>query len=141
MAFENPVQIVGYWTAAGNYSSAVAQYRLVRLTTSNTVKLTTLASHVPVGILMNLPTSGSMAEVMTFGIGKLRFGGTHTAVTMGSKVTCSTLVGFGDASTLVSLYTIGRVIDNSALAANTSGIRTVMLTHEGAGSSGAAGAA
>lgn len=141
MAFQNPMQIVGYWPAAANYSSATFQYRLVRLTTSNTIKCTTLLTHPVLGVLLNSPTSGSMAEVCTLGISKVRFGSVHTAVTMGSKVGPSTLVGFGDASTAVDVYVFGRMIDNSALGANTTGIRTIMITHEGGGSSGAAGTA
>lgn len=134
MAFDQPKAIIGYWPAAGNYSSATAQYRLVRLTTSNTVRLTTLVTHVPVGVLQNTPASGAMAEVMIYGFSKVRFGTAHKLISNMSKITASTLgLGFAGHSTNLTRYTLGRCVGGS-LTSNTTGIRTILLTHEGGGS-------
>ena len=131
----------GQFTAAGDYNDAADQFLIVRLTTGQTVKVTTAATLNSFGILQDRPSSGMAANVRYFGISKARVTTTaHSAITAGTKLGAST-VGAGSVapSTAVGRYVLGRAM--GTLAANTTGIITMFINHEGAGSSGAGTAA
>ena len=137
MAWEHGCIDIGQYTAAGDYNDAVDQYLIVRITTGQTIAITTAATLNSIGILQDRPSSGMAANVRVWGISKARVTTTaHSAITAGTKIGAST-VGAGSVgpSTLVTRYVLGRSLDT--LAANTTGIITILITHEGAGSSGA----
>lgn len=136
-AYQVGVLTDGTNIAGADYSSATAQYRLVRLTTEHTIKYTTVVTQVPYGVLMNRPSSGESAAVAVGGVVPIRITTTaHSAIAVGSKIGISTAAaGSGGLSTALTRYVIGR--SKSVLAANTTGIITVHLTFEGSGSTGA----
>jgi hypothetical protein len=136
MAYEMPVLNAGVWTAAADYSSNTSQYTVMKTTSATTVSKQTSNGGVAIGILQNQPASGSMAEVMLYGVSKARVNVADT-IAVGDKVCASTGAGV-IASTLVTKYVLGRALEG---ATGTTMVITVLLTHEGAGSSGAKGAA
>jgi len=136
MAYEMPILNVGTLTAATNYSSATSQYTVMKITSGTICAKQVTAGGPAIGILQNQPTAGSMAEVMCYGISKARVNVADT-IAVGDKVCASTLAGV-IASTLNTRYVLGRALEG---ATGTTMVITVLLTHEGAGSSGAASAA
>lgn len=141
MAWESPIKTIGTFTAAANLSSATHQYRLVKLTTAGTVNLTTAATDIPIGVLQNRPTSGGMAEVMVFGISKVRLSTAAAAVARGNKIgTYNGAGGFGGPQGAgATLYVLGRALD--AASSVTGEVIPVLITHQGGGSTGAAAGA
>lgn len=141
MAWEHGLLDIGAFTAAGNYSSAAAQYRVVKLS-SGTVSINVASSQPTFGVLQDRPSSGFPALIRTGGVTKVRVLSTaHGAIAVGNKLCASTLSKQGGVinSTLASRYVIGRALE--ALGAATTGIITMLITHEGAGSTGTAAAA
>lgn len=137
MAFQNLTPFMGEFVSNADYSSATNLYRVVRLTTAGKVVRSTAATLMPLGILQNTPGSSEAAMVQVGGISQARCLSTsHTAIVPGTKIGCST-AGNGSIfpSTLLSRPAFARALE--ALAANTTGIISVLITHEGAGSSGA----
>lgn len=137
MAFQNLTPFMGEFKSAADYSSATNLYRVVRLTTSGTVKRSTAVTLMPLGILQNTPGSSEAAMVQVGGISQARCLSTaHSAIVPGTKLAAST-AGNGSIapSTAVARATFARALE--ALAANTTGVIAVLITHEGAGSSGA----
>lgn len=133
MAYESPVHLIGEFTALTNLSSATSQFTFVKTTNgTNISKVGTKGAHA-VGVLQDTPSSGAAGQVMTLGITKLRFGGTHKGVVPGSAIIASS-VGLGQVSTGVGQYVMGRAL--ATLTTNSSGVIAVQLTFEGAGSSG-----
>lgn len=136
MAFEKEGFDISQFTAADDYTTATCQFQLVHLTTAGTVKLSTANTLTQFGILQDLPSSGQAARVRVLGVSKGRVMTTsHAAIGYYDKLTCSTAGNGGlDHSTAVSRTVVARSLDS--LAANTTGIITVLITQEGAGSSG-----
>ena len=140
MAYELPNQLlIGTLTAAGDYNDAADQYLCYRSTGSNFTLQTTIGAPI-LGILQDRPSSGTPGTLCAFGVTKARVVNTsHAAIAVGDKLRCSTLGGVMPSSANVAYYVIGRSLE--ALASNTTGIITILLRPEGAGSSGVQSAA
>lgn len=124
----------GLIQSAADYSTATGQYTLVTATSSGIAQQTTRGGFV-MGTLCNTPTSGTAADVGTWGVQKVQCGSTHTLITVGSRLFCSTAslaLSSGDGSSEAN-YIFGRSLET--LAADTSGVIAVLMTHEGQGSS------
>lgn len=129
---------LGTKTAAGNYSSASSQFTVVKSTAANFTKQTS-AGGIAIGVLQDLPSSGQPGVIRCIGISKVRVNTTaHSAIAVGDKLCASTGAGV-IGSTTVARYVLGRAL--TSLSSNSTGIIDMLLTHEGAGSSGAKGAA
>ena len=135
MAYEVPILTAGMWKAAANYSSATDQYTCVQITSGTLVAQQTADGGPVLGILQNKPASGSVAEVMCYGITKARVDPADT-IAVGNKVQCTTDAGIS-ASTALAMYVLGRALE----ATTTTGVISILITHQGAGSTeGATGA-
>ena len=133
MAWESPVHLIGEFTALTDLSSATNQFRFVQSTDGTHIsKVGTKGNHV-LGVLQDLPTANTAGQVMTLGVTKVRCSSSHKGIVPGSAIISSSL-GFGQKSTGVGQYVIGRSL--STLTTNSSGLITIQLTYEGAGSSG-----
>lgn len=135
MAYEMPILKAGTWTAAANLSSATDQYTVMKITSGTVVAQQVTDGGPVLGILQNKPASGSVAEVMLYGISKARVDPADT-ISVGDKVQATTDAGIS-ASTALAMYVLGRALE----ATTTTGVITVLLTHEGSGSSAGAGGA
>lgn len=136
MAVERDLFDIGWLTAAGNYSSATNQYRVVRQSgnTAFTRGSSAAGSYV-LGVLQDTPSSGEHGNIRVLGISKVRILSTAlTAITVQAKLAGSTGGGI-IRSTAVGRYTLGRAMQSFTSAST--GIMTMLITHEGAGSSGA----
>ena len=132
MAYEVPILKVGVWKAAANYSSATDQYT-VMVISSGALVAQMVSDGAPItGILQNKPASGSVAEVMCYGISKARVDPADT-ISVGDKVQGTTDAGIS-ASTALGMYIIGRALE----ATTTTGVISILITHEGFASSAAA---
>lgn len=129
MAYEMPILNAGVWTAAANYSSNTSQYTVMNITSGTIVAKQVTDGGRAIGILQNQPASGSMAEVMCYGITKARVNVADTIV-VGGKVCASTGAGV-KASTAVAKYVLGRALE---ACTGTTMVITILITHEGAGS-------
>lgn len=143
MAYEIPVLFDGTKTATANYSSAKAQFTVVKSTSATTFTKQTSALNPALGILQDTPSSGTQGSIMLLGITKARVTSTsHAAIAVLDKLTCSTAGGVIPQSTAqgtrVRQYVLGRALET--LSSNSTGVITMFLTHEGGGSSGAASA-
>lgn len=138
MAFDHPTLILGHMTAAGNYSSATNQFKLVKASAGQVATLTTGVGSPVLGVLYNRPTSGAMAQVAVGGVVKVHITTAAGAVAVGDKIGPSTVAGYGDVSTAVSRRYIGYAL--TSMASGGGGIISVLWA-PGVGSSGAAGAA
>lgn len=137
MAFEYPVVLLGEFVAAGDYNDAVDQFLVVKPTTAATptITVTTAVTNFCLGVLQDRPSSGMAASVMGFGVSKVRVSATtHSAIVPGTKLTGGA-AGSAMPSTALGSYILGRSL--SILAANATGIITMLITHQGAGSTGA----
>lgn len=138
MAYQGQQFRLGSLTASSDYNDALDQFTLVTFTTTagGAVKKQTTNGGVVLGIMSDRPSSGNPAEVVVGGIAKVRVNNTtHTAISAGNKLCCSTSAGAIN-STAVGKFVFGRAID--AIAANTTGFITCLVTLEGAGSTSAA---
>lgn len=133
MAWESPVHLIGPFTAASNLSSATKQFRFVASTDGVAIKTVATKGNHAIGVLQDTPSSGTAGQVMVLGITKLRCSSSHKGIVPGSAIISSSL-GFGQKSTGVNQYVIGRSL--STLTTNSSGLIVLQITHEGAGSSG-----
>ncbi len=141
MAFSLPTGNIniGVLTAASDYNDTTDQYCLVKTTNGTTFRKTNTLGEFAAGVLTDLPSSGTAGNVCVFGVTKVRVNsGSHAAWPAGTKVCCST-IGGARSSTTITRYTIGRFLEN--VSSNSTGLYTIMLTHEGGGSSGTIGAA
>ena len=77
MAYEGAQLKLGNLTAAADLSAK--QFHFVKLASATTVNVCTAITDVPVGVLLNTPTSGQAAEVCIFGITKVVADGTLAA--------------------------------------------------------------
>ena len=142
MAFTADAGYIGVLRAATNYSSGTDQYTLVKITSGTLCLQTAANTDVPIGVLMNKPTSGREALIAIRGIVPVRVESTaHAAISVGNKLEPSSGAGGAvmPSTAGVNMYIIGRAME--ALAANTTGVISMLITHQGAGSSGAASAA
>lgn len=141
MAYEmNPVY-VGNRVAAANYSSARNIGCAVTSTSATDFKRVAVDGGVTLGVLTDNPSSGQQGRIQVFGIAKCRVvAGTHVAIAVMDKIK-ATSDGFfrsSTAATQVQKYIFGRAME--PLGANTTGLISVLITHQGGGSSGAANA-
>ena len=137
MAWEFALLNLGTHIASSDYNDALDQYCVVKQTTaaSPTVVKTSAVSDVSYGVLQDRPSSGFAANVMVQGVTKIRILSTaHSAIVPGTKLTGGASGG-GMPSTAVGSYVLGRSLN--ILAANTTGIISMLITHQGGGSSGA----
>lgn len=142
MAFEMNAVYLGDRTAAANYSSAVAIGCAVTSTSNTSFKRVAADGGTVLGVLVDNPSSGAMGRIQVFGVAKCRVRSTaHVAIAVMDKIKASSAGYFlsSTATTQVAKYVFGRALDT--LAANTTGFISVLITHQGAGSSGAASAA
>ena len=134
MATEQPGQILSF-VANGDLSAA--QYHLVQLSTvaDSSVKLATADTDKLVGVLQNTPSTGGgdAASVMVSGISKIVKASTSVAIAKGDTLTCSTDGTPKTSTSAVTQYRIGIAME--AMAAGTTGLISMMITHEGRGSS------
>lgn len=136
MAYEIPGFNIGTLTAVGNYSSATSQYKVVTSTAAGSFSVKVVATGRALGVLQDTPSSGFVGSIMHQGITKVRvMNGTHVAIAVGDKL-CGSTGGGVIGSTDVNRYVLGRALQVQAV--NTTGIISMILTHEGAGSTAAA---
>jgi hypothetical protein len=139
MAWEHGVLDLGQFAASSDYNDAADQFCIVRMTTGLTWVKTSAVSDNCLGVLQDRPSSGIAANVRVLGVSKVRVSATtHTAIVPGTKLTGG--VGGGAMpSTVLTANVLG--VSFTALAANTTGIISMLILHRGAGSSaGGAGA-
>lgn len=136
MALEYGILDIGFLKAAGNYSSATNQYRCVRQSSNSLfTRGSSAAGTLTLGILQDTPSSGEHGTIRTLGISKIRILSTAlSALTIGAKMAGSTGGGL-IRSTAVGRYTLGRLMESFSSAST--GVITMLITHEGGGSSGA----
>lgn len=142
MAWESPVLFDGTRTAMANYSSAKAQFTLVKSTSATTFKQNTAGTTPTYGVLQDTPTSGVQGSIMIMGITKIRVTSTsHAAIAVMDKLICSTKAGALPLSTAQgankAMYILGRALDT--LSSNSTGVITAILRYEGGGSTAAKG--
>jgi hypothetical protein len=134
MAHDSGGVVVSY-TANGNLSTK--QYFLVQPTTvaDNSVKLATAATQKLLGVLQNTPSTGGGdgASVMINGVTKAVKDSTGAAIAKGASLTATTGGGVKTSTSAVTQYRIGVAME--AMAAGTTGLITMQITHEGRGSS------
>ena len=90
-----------------------AQYKYVKLSTTDTVILCAAATDVPIGILQNAPASGAEATIMVTGISKVS---SDAALSIGNQIGTSA-DGQADAKTAGSdttEYVVGVVLEASS---------------------------
>ena len=135
MAYEIPNQVLlGTLTASSDYNDAADQYTFVTSTGTNFKKVTTAGAPV-LGVLQDRPSSGTAGTICIHGVTKVRVSNTtHAAIAVMDKLRCSTVSGAMPSTANVAYYVVGRALE--ALGANTTGIITMLITHQGAGSSG-----
>lgn len=141
MSFELQPQYMGNRTAAANYSSAVAIGCAVTSTSATDFKRVAVDGGKVLGVLVDNPSSGQMGRIQVFGVAKCRVRSTaHAAIAVMDKIKASSAGYFlsSTATTQVAKYILG--LAQEPLAANTTGFIAVFITHQGAGSSGAASA-
>jgi len=142
MAFEMGPVYLGDRVAAANYSSDRNIGCAVSSTSGTTFKRLAVDGAPVLGVLCDNPSSGQMGRIQIGGIAKCRVvATTHVAIAVMDKIK-GTSDGFfrsSTATTQVAKYTFGRALE--PLAANTTGVIAVYITHQGGGSSGAASAA
>lgn len=135
MAYELSQFRFGSLTASSDYNDFPDQYTCVTSTGGTGFKKQFTAGAPVLGILQDLPSSGTPGLLCVVGVTKARvLNTTHAAIAVMDKLRCSTLGGVMPSSALVTNYVIGRSLE--ALAANTTGIITIILRPEGGGSSG-----
>jgi hypothetical protein len=135
-----PILQTGDRTALQNLSSATSQYILVRSTADTTFGRTAVDGERCDGVLQDTPSSGEPGNVMLLGVSVVRVNSTaHTAIAVGDKLMCSTNGGALPSTGGVAQYVVGRAWQT--LAANTTGLIPMLITHQGGGSTGAGAAA
>lgn len=140
MAWEFPILVLGDRTATANYSSATSQFIVVKSTSNTTFTKQTTKGGAVLGVLQDTPSSGQAGAIMHYGVSKVRCLTTsHTAIAVMAKLCASTKGGVIPSTGGVSQYVLGRALE--ALSSNSTGIITMLITHQGGGSSGAATAA
>jgi len=99
------------------------------------VKLARADTDKILGVLQNSPSTGGgdAASVMIGGISKVAKDSTGVAIAHGDSLTCTTEGGVQTSTSAVTSYQIGIAME--AMAAGTTGLITMLLTHEGRGSS------
>ena len=134
MAQEQAGQVVSF-IANGNLSAQ--QFHLVQPTTiaDMSVKLATADTNKILGVLQNTPSTGGgdAASVMISGITKVAMDSTGVAIAKGATLTCTTEGGVQTSTSAVTSYRIGIALE--AMASGTTGLITMLITHEGRGSS------
>lgn len=139
MALEYGIFDLGDRTATADYSSATNQFRFVTSTSNTTFKRAASAGVPVLGVLQDTPASGEHGSIRVYGLSKVRVGTTsHAAIAIMDKIRTSS-VGFAMPSTLGTRYVIGRALET--LSSNSTGVISMLITHEGGGSSGNAQAA
>lgn len=138
MAYQLPLQTLSL-KAGANYSSATSQFTCVDSTAAGVFLKVGAAGAACLGILQNLPATSENGSIAYLGVTKARVNvTTHIIINPGDKLVCTSGAGVRASSgTLVTNYVIGRAL--SGIAANTTGIITMLFRPEGAGSSGAVG--
>jgi len=135
MAYEIP-GLMATFISSGNLSAK--QYRFVKLgATANAVVACSAPADKVLGVLQNAPSTGGTdaAVVMLSGISKVYKDSTAAALEIDDLVTVSTESGGAKQSTgTISVYVVGYALE--AMAAGTTGLVSVFLTHNGYGSSG-----
>ena len=134
MAQEQAGQIV---SLIANGDLSAKQYHLVQFTTiaDSSVKLADADTQKIVGVLQNTPSTGGgdAASVMISGITKVAMDSTGVAIAKGATLTCTTEGGVQTSTSAVTSYRIGIAME--AMASGTTGLITMLITHEGRGSS------
>ena len=141
MAFDALGIDFGQAKAAADYSAETNQFLCVNTTAALVAKTQASKGAPIIGILQNRPLSSGSCVVRLMGVSKARVNSaTHTAIVAGDKLICSSGAGVrATTGTALAQYVIGRSLE--ALAANTTGIITILLMPTGAGSTTAQGAA
>lgn len=136
MAYESPAFNVGIFQASTSFAST-DQYCFVTLsTTVNSppdVRIVATSGVMVFGVYQGAAcSSGDACDVMVAGVSKLRFSSTHAAVAVMDRI-YSRNDGTGNSGTTESFNIAALALEG--LAADTSGIISVLLTPQGAGSS------
>lgn len=140
MAFEFPLLVLGDRSATANYSSASNQYLVVKSTGATVFTKQVTKGGVVLGVLQDTPSSGAFGAIMHFGASRVRVNTTgHPAISVMDKLRASTRAGVEGSTANVNYYVIGRALET--LSSNSTGIITMLITHQGAGSSQAQGGA
>jgi len=138
MAIYQDGEYIGNLTAAGDYNDALDQFTIVRSTGTNFTAQTTLDG-VCLGVLQDRPSSGTPGLIKISGVTKVRVSRpTHAAIKVWDKLSASTTAGATMSTGGVDAYVLGRALET--LAANTTGIIRMLITHQGGGSSATTGA-
>jgi len=138
MAIFNDSDFIGWLTAAGDYNDAVDQYCVVRSTGTN-FTITTTLDGLALGVLQDKPSSGTPGLIKVMGQTKVRVNTTsHAAIKVFDKLSPSSGGGIKMSTGGADGYVLGRALET--LAANTTGIIRMLITHQGGGSSGTTGA-
>jgi len=128
-------QLNASFLSSGNLSAK--QYRLVQAgTAAGTVALVTAATQDPIGVLQTVGTTGGgdAVNVCVYGITKVYKDSTAAAITYGDPLVPTTAGNVKTSTGGVSSYTVGIALET--MAAGSTGIINMLLTHAGKGSSG-----
>jgi len=140
MAFEFPLLVLGDRSAIANYSSASSQYTVVKSTAATSFSKQVTKGGASLGVLQDTPSSGSFGAIMHFGVSRVRVNTTaHPAIAVMDKLRASTKGGVEGSTANVTYYVLGRALET--LSSNSTGIISMLITHQGAGSSGTVNAA
>lgn len=122
--------------SSGNNSGN--QFKLVTPgSAANSITLATASTVDVLGVLQNTPTTGGgdAASVMVQGVSKVYKTSTAAAITYGDLLVSTTSGGVKTGGAAEEDYYIGTALET--MAAGTTGILTMLITHNGRGSSGA----
>jgi len=137
MATQQDSHYIGTLTAAGDYNDAADQFTVVRSTGTNFTIQTTLDG-VCMGVLQDRPSSGTPGLIKFMGVTKVRVNTTQSdAIKVWDKLSATTDGGVGMSTGGIDAYVLGRSL--TALAAATTGIIQMLITHQGGGSSATTG--
>ena len=141
MAFQNNILTFGHGKSAADLSAAAMQYTLMKGTSDAVVAQQVTLGGVVLGVLQNTPGTSGAASVMAYGITKVRVDSTaHIAIGLMAKLIASTsAAALPTTAASPTVYIVGRALE--ALSSNSTGIISMLITHQGAGSTGTHSAA
>lgn len=135
MAYELNQFTFGSLTASSDYNDFPDQFTCVTSTGGSGFKKQTSVGGKVLGILQDLPSSGTPGLICVLGVTKARvLNTTHAAIEVMDKLRCSSNGGVMPSSASVTNYVIGRALER--LSSNSTGVITILFRPEGAGSSG-----
>jgi hypothetical protein len=140
MAYSGDKLILGTLAAASSgYTGATYQYRVVTLSSATTFKVQTSSTQFALGILQDTPAIGQAGQIVVSGVTKARVLSTASkAIVVGDKLKASTAGGvMASTGAATKWYVLGHAL--TALSSGTTGIISMLITHQGLPTTGVKG--